>query len=904
MPPKTRSGGAAPPSRVYHETPSLRQLQFSSRKKATYGRKGRVASAQKQRLQKLIDEEDGDQEPESTPASKGKTGLKQQTLTQIQFVSSLEDNDGFVISDSEEDDFSEEKENEDPDQDDEDEAPRASGRKRKSPQTSKDKKTKRRRTLGDENEEGDKNKGKGRRKTLGDKPVASNYHTQTLTQFIGRDKALIQDSEDEENIEDDEFTAWLPGELHSPEKQHGGDRGKEQGAASRSREHSVVPQTPAKRIRFEIPSSSQLSTPATPSLSNPHMLERYGRAGAVQNSPLSQHSLPVEEAGEIRTVTPRKKVVEIKDSYSTEASPAPTPSNTRSPFKVLFSARTPSVATSSDVGDAVGTPSKSRVRNFSAELGDDVTPKASKTTKRVSPQKSKALAEIPDSDEDDFSCEDEGGEDGSEKAPSNLPQLQRQPTEEQSDKENSAPQVVKVLTIEKEEVVVEHGHQAEEASLDEDDDYAAGADTQFALNELETTIDSLCTPTLSAPTPAPALSTTLSAATPSTATVAPTPGGPSTPAKSALQHQPAPGPSKKLTPNKTPTPKTKPLRKPIRRTLPAQSQIRFLESQRVPLTTIQAWGTPTYRTDVLLPIPAIPLSRLISGHALSLTLAHKIPAQVVRFWLFSNKTLRYVACVDGITSKGENWEYAAGQVYELNNPVDEQEMLDDGWLDEHITKYKYIPPAVVSQLLSNLRHALFGDGTEALDEDDSLQPSQAEDELPPSQPAHPSSFSVSQAVEAQLQSDILHSAGSHHADADAPAEEDEERIPSTPLTGKGAKAAALTTPKAIPFPGVRASQATTASQVSTIAPETQEEEPRPDKEAQPQSCHAPPPPPPPPESSSPTFQHIPYDEESSPLFGSARPGRAGMSSQLLSRSQMLPDSLVKDDDVMLPPRRG
>ncbi|PHH72931.1 hypothetical protein CDD83_4846 [Cordyceps sp. RAO-2017] len=86
MAPETRSRGAAPPSRVYHSSPALQQAQFPSRRRKivrTYGRQ--------------------------TAAS-----LRQQTLTQIDFVSSFDKDDGVIVLTDSSEDGGRDKENRSP----------------------------------------------------------------------------------------------------------------------------------------------------------------------------------------------------------------------------------------------------------------------------------------------------------------------------------------------------------------------------------------------------------------------------------------------------------------------------------------------------------------------------------------------------------------------------------------------------------------------------------------------------------------------------------------------------------------------------------------------------------------------------------------------------------------------
>ena len=61
------------------------------------------------------------------------------------------------------------------------------------------------------------------------------------------------------------------------------------------------------------------------------------------------------------------------------------------------------------------------------------------------------------------------------------------------------------------------------------------------------------------------------------------------------------------------------------------------------------------------------------------------------------------------------YAYEVLQVYELNDPISLQEMLRKGWVKGAPQKYNYVPPAVVGALTANLRCALFGDGDDEIE---------------------------------------------------------------------------------------------------------------------------------------------------------------------------------------------
>ncbi|KAF7545774.1 hypothetical protein G7Z17_g8920 [Cylindrodendrum hubeiense] len=944
MPPKTRSRGVPAPSRVYHSTPAQQQAQFPPRRKVvrTYGKQTRK---------------------KETPGSA--RSMRQQTLTQIDFVSSFEeDHDPIVMDDSDEDhedhdDHDEQKESEgsvdenkenkenkenrrlSKARDDGDEEPVSSGRKRRASSrkvATKDERAKRRRTLGEESdaEPTIKDEPTNRRRTLGDLPTSS-YHTQTLTQFLGRDSAhalCIKDSEDEddendENAENDVgFQDWLqdpvsptPRRHHqttvTPRKQRqirfASPKPSQPEASASNRQESVVPQTPAKRHRDEIPSSSQLSTPAS------IMMGRYGVPGHSP-SPLKKKSSPgggttprpilKSLPGKPRiTTTPRRHERVIQDSFATDSwgSGGVMPLQER-PI-VSPGGETTASAESSSLPDEMDTPTKPRRRGESTELGDGKKAKVKAETtsptpkKRASPRKAgkRVVLEIPDSDaeDEDFEVFDENDEN--------------------------------VESVENDE-------------NDENDEggFIAGPETQFIMNQIaspeEEEGDENAKPSTPTPRSAAAHVSRQNQATGASSTASsrsrprPSNSSPQMPPIASSQPTTLPPPS---SPPKPSRPLSDRLRKPLHDpSAHVATQTQPLESQRVPLANLQALPPPSARTDILLPLSPDMLSDVLEGFSVCLVLPFKIPAQVVRFWLFDGALLRFMACADAgrVEKGGGSWRYTLPQVYELNNPVDDDDMREEGWVDGEVDRYVYLPPAIIGQLLWNLRHALFSENDEDVGSMDapSRPPShtsshdQYEEEeqvqlLPSSSAARPTdkipaptptpSISVSQQVEAQIQSDIAQSTQVPTSDdilvPSTP--EDEHHAPSSPTPTRASLQTAIKPPPSRLPPlgpynassyrasrppinprssaGVRPSQATTASQAST-----------PDKSSADVAAAA---------SRQPSYPQL--QSSSSVVFHDDSPLHmphgfplVAESSQLLTKSQMLPDSLIRDD-ALVPP---
>lgn len=832
----------------------------------------------------------------------------------------------MVLSDSDEDELSaaaDDKENEMPGNDghaEEDEEPRARPRN----STRRDRK---RRSLGDETESKPKKQkktGEPRRKTMGDTPM-SKFHTQTLTQFMARDEAdiLCRDSEEEDGSFDD----WLQEPVSpSPRSKHLQDtkdtkhqpRGPPRNddvEDTASRQSSVVPRTPAKRgIRFEIPSSSQQTTPMTG-----RMLDRYGPPDVEKPSPSVKGKQPAAEPLTELPGMPRKLVIE--DSFATESwgtadHSTPVKGTPLKDITYQVTAVESRDAVSSSVADTVCTPTRPRARVMSAELGEKRseepfrgTAPSSPTPRKQSPfapkPNCKGVFEIPDSDEEDSDFDNDQDNCGPEEQ-----QARAGRTDEQDHHLGDAA-VQTTIAI--------GDAPAAASGVDGIGGYALGAETQFAMTTLASSIGQ-SPRTQNAPHPTP-----------------------QEPCRKTLQKEPdeaaeddhvssSSRSAHTNSPNEPSLPpqSSKPLRQPLR-TLPPSSQTQAVESQRVPLATIQGLGTPTNRTDILLPIDQPTLSRIISGHQIDVALPFRIPVQVSRLWLYERgSVLRYGACIEPAEEAesdqygGRQWANRLSQVYELNNPLDAEDMCEEGWLDQNqdLGRYVYLPPAGVSQLLANLRHALFGDGDEDTQEGHDSQTPQQNAPEPvarhqrtscprPAPIPNSSSCSVSEQVEAQLRSDIEYQTTRSSSQPQSPGRADEILVPSTPIKGRTITSTpvkertATSTPRATARPPpVHPSQATTVSQVST--PERQStQRPRPSQHQQPL---APPPPPPAPAGapaqSSSSILTFP-DHESSPpsllLQDSNNSGSAARwASQLLTKSQMLPDSLVRDD-ARVPP---
>lgn len=913
MAPTTRSGGAPPPSRVYHSTPALQQVQFPSRRRpvGAYGWSG---------------------ERRAALAGRSVSGFKQQTLTQINFVPGMLGlRDRVALSDSEDGDDNkyENKENEIPCSGQGDGAcansetakPTARARKTQGAAEHARRNAKKRRFwLNDEPvkrgvRQAEAQSGPG----SGQGPPQTRYHTQTPTPAI-QHRILVQDSDDDDDDYEDadacNFEDWLgrpstpspagkrPSPAHhslalpraSPCTPRVSVDQKAQSTAAKASlgVGSIVPQTPNKRIPFEIPSSSQATS--TPPM---NVLVRYpapDKAAETSPSVRDAHGdawlVPEDHPGRPNGTVGAARW-EVQDSFAASSWESPvrgTPSRaSREPLMhcrasgagagpplVPSSTRTMTAHTDRPLGTARATQEDTEAADYKPPLSGKEAGWAAVLSAWT------GVLEIPDSEDD---------------------------------------------TLEEEEV-------AEEVDDKEGRrDFAADSRTRTGRNKLvgrghpeSPILPSLYSPTLSTP-PHPVPSSALPS---------------SSPTSSALhQRDSSVGrrPSSVTTIQKEPfTPEghaPKPpliLRKPIRSmSSPAAAYTQPIESQRVPLHVLHALPSASARSDILLPVSHASLSSLVSGCQVHMELPFKIPPQVSRFWLLNSKLLRFVVCVTGNEPVGPGaWRYSVSQMFELNNPVDEESLRAE-FLHGTLDKYKYVPPVMASRYLYNLRQAVFGDG-EDQDEHEAQGSrrnaqkkqqqqhavSEVQDKPLTKRQSPISSFVISQEVEAQLRSDMAWSAqGPASDDVIVPSTQIEDvgsrsraparggrRQPTSPAPPSATNAlpSLRHTHRQVPSglspsgkPSAHPSQATTVSRVSTP------EKPTPPQGLKASHLRRP--------ILSPSHNsdnvdnvntHPTIFQNFSDTYPSLVPLPSQshfptMSSQLLSPSQMLPDTLIRDD---------
>lgn len=169
--------------------------------------------------------------------------------------------------------------------------------------------------------------------------------------------------------------------------------------------------------------------------------------------------------------------------------------------------------------------------------------------------------------------------------------------------------------------------------------------------------------------------------------------------------------------------------------MPPVSQIGYsyksqaFESQRVPFEIIRQMAPQTDRSDVIMSIHPEHVQQITDGTKTHEFRNYRLPQTVGRMWIYIThpvQQLKYMAIISGYKlpgeipaedlgfgntafneGKGSKYAYELKQVYQLNNPVSLERMKENGWVEQAPQKYEYVPPAVLGELMGNLRCALF-----------------------------------------------------------------------------------------------------------------------------------------------------------------------------------------------------
>ncbi|OTB14506.1 hypothetical protein K445DRAFT_318920 [Daldinia sp. EC12] len=581
--------------------------------------------------------------------------LKQETLTQMAFVSSSTSEQEQLLK-SDDEDVKEDVEEVQPTI-----APKEKSKSKKRGRGS------RRKTAGDELVKDEKPRDTKRRKTVGDAPSlnpSSSFHTQTLTQFMSTKRENDGDDWQINDSQDDD--AGLILETPKKTKEPVTSKANESQSGRRSSVPSLIESvTPINRRTKEvIPSSTSPTTP---------MMMRYSPA-------------------------PHKSPLVVKSSNLTGPSPILKKANNTSTDRVIPDSY--STAHSSPAAQAQGSPIKATPKKKTRfELPED---KENITPGRTKPKPPKPIRKtparpplreremVPDSDDDIGGTEDDEASTEDENAPA----------ERKGDEIPS--------TDNPEEAETCYGAIGDETQAE----LLSSADE--ISRELEE-IGSLEPSRSRSPTPTPipkkthVLSRTQVATTSTHSPASVTEQSPSTYTKKKLPEE---SPSKGQTQMYTQGIESQRLPLEAIHALGPQTENTdiMVSLHPEPLAKIingtknhefRVWKIPPTVTRVWI-YSTRPFSELKYMCTLG---PPKVPGE-----LEDNKGIGNVEFNEGKTVA--KYAYEILQVYELNDPVPLEEMKQKGWVKSAPQKYVWVPPGVVGELTANLKCALFGEDEE------------------------------------------------------------------------------------------------------------------------------------------------------------------------------------------------
>ncbi|KAI0169349.1 hypothetical protein GGR52DRAFT_554765 [Hypoxylon sp. FL1284] len=840
MTPQTRSRGKPPASASAPESGSKPSKVFKS---SAGPPKQMVFEARRKYVR-----------PPKTYSGRNRKVLKdsQQTLTQMtgqKLQSEVEEAQQLRESDEEDEDETENQA----------EGSEAPARKARAPekkaQSKKRTRASRRKTTGDELVADEKPKATKRRKTLGDVPASATPDNHTITQYWRPEPDdddeiwKIKDSEDEDDVGLVIETPKKPKDAASSkiDESKSGPQ-----AEVRSSVPSLVPSaTPVnRRTKTVIPSST---SPATPML-----LRSY--SPAPHKSPLTTKSTNLGAPSPIikKVKTPKSRVVpnswSTAHSLPTTPTPKATTSATQKKIRFEFPDETERVETESVTENKENvTPGRTKPKS----------PKPIKKTPARSPLKSleRTVREVADTDDENETIgdDDETVGDDDEEMVNEAAGVQDQNTP-------SHPRGDEIPSTEDPEPNEAYDN--------------IGAETQAILNAS-----------------ADELSLELSTSN-------------SRESSRSRQGTPTPRPKEKRREASRPTAVSSPIVSALNPAVEGSSissplvdaseeqnmaathtqvYTQGMESQRLPMEVIRELGPQTQHSDILLSLHPEPLESILNRTKDHEFRSWRIPPGVSRVWIYGTKPiqeLKYMFVVgdpkipgqiedeNGIGNaefnRGETAQFAYEilQVYELNNPTTLDEMKRKGWCKAAPQKFSWLPQAVVGELTANLKCALFGD--EATESQEIMAQFQSDVEY---STQHQSSEDINETIPWSQSSRRSNDKGPRPKTSNSgfakPA------IPQ-PQPGSSVQSA----PAAAPSQGtrglVRPSQATTVSSPA-VSPQKSLRIGNMSSDLPSDNPHS---------SSPAAFRYTRND--------SIR------SSQFLSRSQMLPDSLV-NDEIQEPP---
>jgi hypothetical protein len=207
-----------------------------------------------------------------------------------------------------------------------------------------------------------------------------------------------------------------------------------------------------------------------------------------------------------------------------------------------------------------------------------------------------------------------------------------------------------------------------------------------------------------------------------------------------------------------------------------QERAQMMESQRLATQYIDMMAPRTADSDIFISIHPKHVTNIINRTKNHETRPWSFPPKVNRVWIYETKpvsALRYMADIGppkrpgeildvrGLgnaefnAKKGPPWiAYEILQLYELSDHLSLSQLIANEWLEQAPNKYKWVRPAVVDQLMANLKAALFHTAESDVLASSSANTQEAEDQLLSTikqftQPAHSSQLPSSQFIKSE-----------------------------------------------------------------------------------------------------------------------------------------------------------
>jgi hypothetical protein len=222
-----------------------------------------------------------------------------------------------------------------------------------------------------------------------------------------------------------------------------------------------------------------------------------------------------------------------------------------------------------------------------------------------------------------------------------------------------------------------------------------------------------------------------------------------------------------------------------------QERTQMMESQRLTSQHVKAMAPRTMESDIFISIHHTRVEGFVNRQRDHITRNWPIPSQVSRMWMYELapvSTLKYMAVIGPAKLPGQiadesgegNADFNASkskrfyafevlEMYELADPLHLKQLVANEWLEKPPNKFNRVPPVVLDQLMANLLPPLFG-------------PNSAHN-------TPPSSTTDTQEVEEQISSTIRQftqtqptsSSQLNSSDFESSKSSDQEHVPSSPI---------------------------------------------------------------------------------------------------------------------------